>query len=135
MEGQTFQLSAIDGLAGLGETVQDSDRVVVRVQPPCVRELLLSHEYNHTKDRSLCKLGLHQDLGRHLFDMGAMRHSLSFLVEVPDDVTLQAGDPVFHHLHPCPLLLFLFLPLAGSLLELTMIFVLISRIIVIFVGG
>ena len=59
VEGQVFQLSAIDRLAWLGETVQDSNRVVVRMQPPSVRELLLSYEYNHTKDRSLCKLGLH----------------------------------------------------------------------------
>ena len=67
--------------------------------------------------------------------MSVMRHPLSLLVDVPDDVTLQASDPVFHHLHPCPLLLFLFLPLAGSLLELTMKFVIVSRIIVIFLSG
>ena len=135
MEGQIFQLSAIDWLAWLGKAVQDSNRVVVRMQPPSIRKLLLSYEYNDSKDRSLCDLGLHQDLWWHLFNMSVMPHTLSFLIDVFDDVTLQASYPVFHHLQPCLFLLFLFLPLAGSLLELAMKFVIISRIIVMFVGG
>ena len=84
--------------------------MIVRVQASSVGKLLLSDKYNDTKYGSFSKLGLHQYLWGHLLNlMIVLTHALSLLVDVLYHVALQASDPILNHLHPCSLLLFLFL--------------------------